>query len=151
MVIHFPIALLLAGFLAELISLISKKESFRQAALFLLVLGAAGAVAAYFSGEAAGEGIEEGPLQAPMELHEQAATITMWLAVIAAGFRILLAVFRYDRGWSKWLGLLIFAGAIGAVTVTGYYGGQLVYKHGAGVEIGLPDFNTPALRETDDD
>jgi uncharacterized membrane protein len=142
MVIHFPIALILVGFLSEIIALLSKKEFFSNAAFYLLLLGAIGATVAYFSGSYAGEGIEEGPLAAPMELHEQAATITLWLAIITALFRSAIFYFKYNRTWTKWIGILLFVALSGAVARTGYLGGQLVYSHGAGVELGLPDFKT---------
>jgi len=32
---------------------------------------------------------------------------------------------------------------VSAILRTGYLGGQLVYKHGAGVELALPDFSNP--------
>lgn len=62
MAIHFPIALLCIGFLSAVISLFFRKDFFSQAAFYLLVLGALGSIAAYLSGNAAGEGIEEGAL-----------------------------------------------------------------------------------------
>jgi uncharacterized membrane protein len=146
MVIHFPIALLMVGFLSEIIGLLVKKEFFSTAAFYLLLLGALGATVAYLSGSYAGEGIEDGPLKNPMELHEQAATITLWLAIITALFRSVLLFFKYNHNWSKWVGILLFLAVVGAVARTGYLGGQLVYSHGAGVELALPDFN-----ETSDD
>ena len=60
MIVHFPIALLFVGFLFDLLSLATKKPSFKTAALYLLVLGAIGAVAAYLSGNAAGDGMDDG-------------------------------------------------------------------------------------------
>jgi len=141
MVIHFPIALLMAGFLSEVIALITKKEFFNSAAFYLLLLGALGASVAYLSGSYAGEGIEEGPLREPMELHEQAAAITLWLSIIAAFFRVALYYFKYNRPWSKWAGFVLFLVLTAAVARTGYLGGQLVYNHGAGVQLALPDFN----------
>ena len=143
MIIHFPIALLMAGFLSEVIALFIKKEFFSQAAFYLLILGALGATAAYFTGGYAGEGIEEGPLKIPMELHEQAATFTLIFAIITGLFRIVIYYYRYNRNWAKWLGILLFTVLVGLVARTGYLGGQLVYSHGAGVELALPDFNNP--------
>ena len=78
MAIHFPIALLCIGFLSAVISLFFRRDFFSQAAFYLLVLGALGSIAAYLSGNAAGEGIEEGALGKAVELHEQAATISLW-------------------------------------------------------------------------
>ncbi|MDF1549340.1 MAG: DUF2231 domain-containing protein [Bacteroidales bacterium] len=141
MVIHFPIALLMAGFLSELIALFSKKEFFKNAAFYLLILGALGAIVAYLSGSYAGEGIEEGPLKIPVELHEQAANITLWLAIITALFRIGIYFFKVNRSWTKWVSIILFAAVVGAIARTGYLGGELVYSHGAGVQLALPDFN----------
>ncbi|MBW8325380.1 MAG: DUF2231 domain-containing protein [Prolixibacteraceae bacterium] len=142
MIIHFPIALLMAGFLSEIIALFSKKEFFSNVAFYLLFLGALGASAAYVSGSYAGEGIEDGPLKNPVELHEQAATVTLWLAIFTALFRAVIFYFKYNRSWVKWVGILLFAALVGSVAITGYLGGQLVYNHGAGVQMALPDFNT---------
>lgn len=141
MIIHFPIALLMVGFLSEIIALFSKKEFFSNAAFYLLLLGALGASSAYLTGSYAGEGIEEGPLKAPMELHEQAATIALWLSIVTALFRVVLFYFKFNRTWTKWLGIILFLALAGAVGRTGYLGGQLVYSHGAGVELTFPDFN----------
>lgn len=140
MIIHFPIALLMAGFLSEVIALFIKKEFFSQAAFYLLILGALGATAAYLTGGYAGEGIEEGPLKNPMELHEEAAAITLWLAIITALFRAVIFYFKYNRFWVKWVGIILFTALVGSVARTGYLGGQLVYSHGAGVQLALPDF-----------
>lgn len=141
MIIHFPIALLMAGFLSEIIAFFFKKEFFSQAAFYLLILGALGASAAYLTGSFAGEGIEEGPLKNPMELHDQAATFTLLLAIITALFRIVVFYFKYNRSWVKWVGILLFTALVGSVARTGFLGGQLVYSHGAGVQLVLPDFN----------
>lgn len=140
MVIHFPIALLMAGFFSEILGLVTKKEFFKNVAVFLLLLGALGAIAAYISGNLAGDGIEEGPLKKPLELHELAATVTLWLAVITAVLRVVVFYFKYNRQWIKWSFVILFTALAGSVATTGYLGGQLVYKHAAGVELALPDF-----------
>lgn len=59
MVVHFPIALLMAGFLSEVIAFFYKKMFFRQAAFYLLLLGALGTIVSYLAGNAAGEGIKK--------------------------------------------------------------------------------------------
>ena len=143
MVIHFPIALLMTGFLAEGISFFYKKEFFTQAAFYLLVLGTLGTVVAYLAGNNAGEGMEEGPLKKVMDLHEQAATIALWLTAITAVFYSIIYFFKYNSKWIKAAGFILFAVVIASIARTGYLGGQLVYKHGAGVELALPDFTNP--------
>ncbi len=143
MLIHFPIALLIIGFLSELIGLVFKnKPFFSQSAFYLLLLGTFGTIGSYLSGDAAGEGIEEGALGKALELHEQAATITLWLAILTAIVYIGIYVFKYSKPWAKIVSVLLFAAVIGALARTGYLGGELVYKHGAGVQLELPDFSS---------
>lgn len=143
MAVHFPIALLMAGFLSEILSLITKKKFFADAAFYLLMLGTIGATIAYFAGRSAGEGMEEGELAKAMELHEQAANIAFILTLVTAGFYLLQYFKKLSQGWVKYVATLLFAITVGAIARTAYLGGELVYKHGAGVEIGLPDFSKP--------
>jgi uncharacterized membrane protein len=140
MLIHFPIALIIAGFSTELITIFSKKEFFKNASFYLLMLGALGAIAAYISGSYAGDGMTDGILQEPLELHEEAATITLWLAIITAIGRAAMHYFKYHKAWAKWSSFILFTALVGSVARTGYLGGELVFKHGAGIELALPDF-----------
>ena len=57
MAVHFPIALLVIGFFAELFSLFMQKPFLRKAALCLLITGTVGTIVSYLAGNAAGEGI----------------------------------------------------------------------------------------------
>jgi len=50
MIIHFPIALLMAGFFSEVIALFSKKEFFSNATFYLLLIGVFGSTPAYLTG-----------------------------------------------------------------------------------------------------
>jgi uncharacterized membrane protein len=140
MVIHFPIALLIIGFLSEIIGVFIKKSFFSQAAFYLLLIGTLGTITSYLSGNAAGEGIEEGALGKAIELHEQAATIALWLTIVTALVYLAIYFLNFSKKWSHIASILLFAATIGAIASTGYLGGQLVYKHGAGVELELPDF-----------
>ena len=145
MAVHFPIALLMVGFLSEVIAFFYNKTFFRQAAFYLLLLGTLGTIASYLAGKAAGEGIEEGPLEKAMELHEQAATISLWLTIVTAAVYLGIFIFKYKKSWARIASVILFAGVIGAIARTGYLGGQLVYKHGAGVQLALPDFSNPGI------
>lgn len=140
MVIHFPIALLMAGFLSELIALFSKRQFFKNASLYLIVLGALGAIVAFISGSYAGDGMTDGLLQKPIGMHEEAAIVTLWLAIITVLFKATIYVLHYERAWAKWTSFILFALLIGSVARTGFLGGELVFKHGAGIELVLPDF-----------
>jgi uncharacterized membrane protein len=144
MLVHFPIALLIVGFLSQLVAVFFRKPFFSSVAFYLLLLGTAGTVASYLAGSAAGEGMEEGLLGKAMSVHEQAATIALWLTVLTAAVYLVFYFFKYSKTWAKMLGIILFAGAITAIVRTGYLGGQLVYKHGAGVQLALPDFSNSA-------
>jgi uncharacterized membrane protein len=108
MVIHFPIALLIAGFLSEIIALFMKKPFFRDTSFYMLLLGALGAIVAYASGSYAGDGMTDGILQEPMELHENAALVTLWLAIITALSRAAMHYFNYHSRFISNLSLFKF-------------------------------------------
>ena len=141
MVVHFPIALLMVGFLSEWISIYFNKDVFRQFAFYLLILGTLGTIVSYLAGRAAGEGMDEGALNTAMELHEQAATISLWLTFTTSLVYVGIYKLNYNKAWLRIVGLLLFTSVIGSIARTGYLGGQLVYRHGAGVELVLPDFS----------
>lgn len=139
MVIHFPIALLIIGFISELLGHLIKKPFFNQAAFYLLILGTFGTIIAYLSGDAAGEGMEEGTLGKAIGMHQEAAIITLWLAILTTLVYAAIRFFKIQNKWFKLISVVLFAALVGAVSRTAYLGGQLVYKHGAGVELGLSD------------
>jgi uncharacterized membrane protein len=140
MIVHFPIALLIIGFIADLAGLISKREFFSKMGFYLLVLGTLGVVAAYFSGNFAGEGVEEaGSLEQALETHEHAAQLTLWLMLGAALVRIALVWMKKYKGVIKYAAFAVFFAGVLSVARTGYYGGELVYKHAAGVQFNLGD------------
>jgi uncharacterized membrane protein len=145
MVVHFPIALLLVGFLAETVGLLTKKEFFSTAGFYLLLLGATGVAVAYLSGEKAGDGITEvGALKLALETHEGAADLTLWLAGIAAVVRIAVVFLKKYAGMYKAITYVLFLCAALSVVRTGFYGGELVYKHAAGVQLNIGFDSLPA-------
>jgi len=157
MIVHFPIALLIVGFLAEVVGLVLKKEFFTTAAFYLLVLGTLGVVAAFISGDIAGDGVSEtGQLKNALETHEHAAQLTLWLMVGTAIVRIALVWMKKFNGVLRYAAFILFLAGVLSVARTGYYGGELVYKHAAGVQFnfGLDqntnDANTTAADDDDD-
>ncbi len=138
MIIHFPIALLFVGFLADAIGLTLKKDFFIKAGFYLLILGTLGVVAAYLSGNFAGEGVTEvGALKQALETHEDAATLTLWLMIGASLVRVAMVLLKKYAGIYRWVALLIFFLGVASIARTGFYGGELVYKHAAGVQFDL--------------
>ncbi len=145
MVVHFPIALLIVGFAFDIVSLFVRKEFFLKAGLYLLILGAAGAVAAFISGNLAGEGVAEGgSLQQAIGRHEEAATLTLWILGAAVVVRLASIVFRKFESSLRWLGVILFLAGALSVSRTAHLGGQLVYNHAAGVQL---KFDMNALEE----
>lgn len=138
MIVHFPIALIIVGFLSDLVGLVTKRDFFSQAGLYMFILGAVGVIAAFISGDQAGDGIvEAGALKQALEAHEEAATLAIWVVSIAAIFRLVLFLLKKFNGVLKMVSLVLGLLAVMAIARTGYYGGELVYKHAAGVQLDL--------------
>lgn len=152
MIVHFPIALLIVGFLFDLIGIFVKKEFYCKAGFYLLILGTLGVIAAYFSGDMAGDGISEvGALKQALETHESAAMLSLWIMVIASVVRIGTVAFKKYSGAYKWIALALFLIGVLSIARTGYYGGELVFKHAAGVQFNLGmDFNSDNNLEDED-
>lgn len=150
MIVHFPIALLIVGFLSEVVGLVLKKEFFTKAAFYLLILGTLGVVSAYITGDIAGDGVSEtGQLKNALATHEHAAQLTLWLMVGAAVVRIVLVWMKKFDGVFKYAAFVLFLAGVLSVARTGYYGGELVYKHAAGVQFNFGlDQNTNGSNTT---
>ncbi|MGB8492064.1 MAG: DUF2231 domain-containing protein, partial [Bacteroidales bacterium] len=128
MVVHFPVALILAGFLAEVAYLIFKKDAFSVAGFWLLVLGAISACAAYLTGKFF-TGDMSGAAGEIKGNHELFATITLVISVATAGFRIYLKYARKGDTRLRWVAFGFYAVAAIAVSITGFFGGVLVYNY----------------------
>ncbi len=145
-VVHFPIALFLTGFALDVIGHLLQRETLKQAGLILVVLGALGALAAMLTGQFAEESVEERLSSAGervLETHEDLGKLTAYLLLAIAAVRLILMT-TWLRGW-RWaagiaLGIYLIMGVVGvgALTATGYYGGELVYRYGAGVQLSQP-------------
>lgn len=138
MIVHFPIALLIVGFISDLISIFFKNSFFAKAGLFLLIFGTLGVVAAYITGNIEGDGLTEtGPLKNAIEFHQDAALISLWIMVTTSVVRIAFIMMKKYEGAFKYLALFLFFIGVLSIARTGYYGGELVFKHAAGVQFNL--------------
>ncbi len=136
MIVHFPVALIIIGFIFDIAGITAKKEFFHKAGFYLLLLGTAGVIAAYFSGEAAEEFVNEtGALETTLELHEEAALFTLWIVTAASLIRAGYVLIKKQLPVLKWISIVLFAVGAAFVARTGYYGGELVYTHAAGVQL----------------
>jgi uncharacterized membrane protein len=126
--VHFPIALLLVGFLFDVISLFFKKDKcLSKAGLYLMILGTLGAVAAYFTGEYFSIELT-GFAGEKKETHEIFAKITMFIMLAASAIRIFLVIKKKEESGFKWLVFVLFLIGCGFVAYTGFLGGKLVYE-----------------------
>ena len=132
--VHFPIALLFTSVLFDVIANWQKKDTLREGALWLLVLGLAGGVAATITGGWAEEAAEKaGIAESLMETHETLAFVTLGIfGVLLLGRLFLKNQFSAKTFTSYFLIALMGLGTLG---VTGYFGGELVYEYGAGVSV----------------
>jgi len=132
---HTPIALIIFSLLFELVGRFTDVDWWRKAAFAMLVIGVLGAGAAVLTGNASEEAAErQGVPEAPIEEHQEAGLLTLWLGVAAVLARALAARQGPARGAISALALVAHLLTAGAVGVAGYRGGHLVYEHGAGVK-----------------
>ncbi len=129
MLVHFPIALVVFGFLADLASVFFKKQSFLpKTGFFLLIIGTLAALAAVLTG-ALFTSEMSGEAGLVRETHEMFAWITLGLLVVTSALRIFLKIKKMDESGLKWFVLGLYGFATLSVMLTGFYGGNLVYNY----------------------
>ncbi len=137
MLVHFPIALLCAAVLLDLVAILARKQpGLRIGAVIVYVLGAVGALASYLTGKSAGDSfLLSGAVNTALTDHADWGTATMWFFVIYALVR--LGVLWWDREGKTaiWAPLLLIgAGGLFLVFETAEHGAQMVFRYGVGVQ-----------------
>lgn len=134
--VHFPIALLITGFLFKTIALFTSGITWNKAGSVLLILGTLGAWIAIYTGNLA-DGIVSRQICDPTVLkdHENAAYAVSWIFT-GASLVDLAALVKSIKVNKKILRIiamtLMFIGS-GLLIYTGHLGATLVYQQGAGV------------------
>jgi uncharacterized membrane protein len=129
MLVHFPIALVIFGFLAELASLFFKKEEWlSNAGFYLLVLGTITALSAWLTGTFFTSPMSDsaGEIKAR---HEFFAWLTLGSLITASVVSILIRSGKMENSNLKWFSFALYALAVVFVSITGFYGGTLVYNY----------------------
>lgn len=137
MVVHFPLALVLT---ATLLLWVARLWSGSRHAATLNVIGTwnlcLGTVAALFAlgtGLAAMIGLEVGAAaHVAISLHLRWAIFTSLMLVLLAVWR---GAGSAPEARPSWLFLIVLTVATASLTVTGYRGGENVYRHGVGVHV----------------
>jgi uncharacterized membrane protein len=141
MLVHFPLALLPVAVSAQAITVAKGQSLFErsctaQAVFWLLVLAAAGAIAAAIFGDQALDiARETGVPMAQMEGHEELGMLSAWLIV---GMAALNGFFYRKQSTSRPLSLAVLFGGTALlilVFTTAWFGGQLVYELGINVRV----------------
>ncbi|MBN2891187.1 MAG: DUF2231 domain-containing protein [Bacteroidales bacterium] len=129
MVAHFPVALIIVGFLFEIFSLFFKKEAcLSKTGFYLLEIGALSVVVTYLSGVIFTEELT-GPAHEVMETHELFALLTMITMVVNALFRLWLIYKKKEETNLKWFAFSLYAISTVLVGITGFFGGTLAYNY----------------------
>ncbi len=128
MIVHFPVALIFIGFIAEVLSLFFKSEKcLSKTGFYLMILGTVAAIAAWVSGQLFTSHPFDSGFMRLFEKHEKGALITMIVMVIGLIFRIWLVARKKESPMLKWIAFgFYFLGFI-AVSLTGFVGGKMVY------------------------
>ena len=129
MMVHFPIALILTGFLTEVLSWFIKKEAWLpKASLILLILGTLGAIAGYLTGEFFTNDLS-GEAGKVKELHELFGKLTMGMMILVTLVKLFLLWSKREDISLRLLVLVLYAIGAGMVAYTGFLGGTLVINY----------------------
>lgn len=129
MLVHFPIALIVFGFIADTVLILFRKEAgLSKFGFYLLIFGTLSAIATLLSGalftaemtDAAG---------VVKDTHELFAWITVGSLVVLSAFRIFLKTQNKETTNLKWIAFALYGLAAISVSITGFYGGTLVYNY----------------------
>lgn len=138
-VVHFPIVLLFLGAPLAVVAVFVRSWNLPVLAAVVLALGAGGALVATWTGgqaaELAGE-LKDGAEEA-LDEHEEWGERARNAGIVAALLAITSAAFSRKPVAARALGAAAALAAVAAafsVAQAGHYGGQVVYKHGVGVD-----------------
>jgi uncharacterized membrane protein len=135
-VVHFPIALLVTAAALDVLSWVMGRHRWlRSVATSLFVLGTAGTVVAYLTGQAAEQSVWlPGMAHAVVGAHGTWARRTVWFFAAMTLCRLIaLRLSRHEPG-PVLVATLVLAGMVGVGLLyeTGDRGAQLVFQYGVG-------------------
>ncbi len=137
LIVHFPIAILFAAVLVDLLALILKRRgNLGNFATYLFAFGAVAAFITFLTGKKAGDSVDI-PALANQTLNEH-SDLALWTVLffgIYALIRLILALRNVQVGAKISVPLfLIGAGGLYLLFETGEHGAELVFKYGVGVQ-----------------
>jgi uncharacterized membrane protein len=130
---HFPIALLSISALCELAALFLKRDELSRVGWWTQLFGTIGLAAAALTGILAGDSVRIPEKAKPyFAVHQEIAFIAVAVFALLLFWRIASRTKRPPG--HETLFLLLFAGGILAVWAGAWYGGEMVYRFGTGVQ-----------------
>jgi len=136
MLVHFPIAIFITGWLLDFVRLLLNKEWLHRSVTILYVLAAIFASITYLTGKQAID-IVSVPMRAELTAshHSDWGMYTLIYFGLYAGVRLFLFWKKLDRKRAVAI-MLVCGGLAGAavITKTADLGGKLVYKYGVGIQ-----------------
>jgi uncharacterized membrane protein len=135
-IVHFPISLFFLGVLLDFLFLISRKKELKNVAMTFLGLGAVFVIGAYFTGQSAADTVFI-PADAQLAVNEHAdwalRTIVLILIYVSGRF---IADLKFPGPNIVVTVLAVVFGALCFFSLyeTAEHGGQLVFRHGVGVQ-----------------
>ncbi|WP_116125311.1 DUF2231 domain-containing protein [Lewinella sp. IMCC34183] len=133
LVVHVPIMMLVLAVVTQLASFFVWKKQLDWVTFLML---AGGVVGAFLAGEVFHphtKGLTDAAQQT-MKLHDTWADYTIWSSVVALVLKGLSLFVLAGKRWLEIVTTLVLAFSAVAVSITGHYGGTLVYIHGVGVQ-----------------
>ena len=129
MLVHFPIALVIFGFLAEIAFLYFKKEvSLSKMGYYLLIIGTLSAIVAWLTGNFFTSELE-GAVGKIKDTHELFASMTLGLLIVTSIFRSILLILKNNNSALNFLSIGMYGLAVITLSITGYLGGSMVYNY----------------------
>lgn len=132
LLVHFPIALLLASVALDWAGLIWKGKGFDRAGWHTLLLGLVATVLTLITGLLAARDVPAGsPALATLNTHRALGIATLVVFALQAACHV-RSKGVYSSG-KRALHTLVQIGGVALIVAVGYLGGELVYSYGVGV------------------
>jgi uncharacterized membrane protein len=163
--IHYPLAMLIAGVMIELFSFMWPRSGFRVAGRWMILLGALSAVVAAYSGIYALRDIarveEDMPwlrfkIDSPV-FSDHKVWMTLWnhalyqsIGAVASSLVVVVWLGCSDRNRERlrWPLLIVLLWTVAVIVRAAWFGGEAVYRHGVAVEKVYPQLVTKEVPST---
>jgi uncharacterized membrane protein len=133
MTVHFPIAVILIGFVIDLASIFVRKDTcLPKMGYYLQIFGMIAAIAAFGTGYYLTSPMQ-GEAGIMRDEHKLFATLTLVCIILSTMLRVLLNYLKKEGSWIRWISLGFYLMAFIFVIYTGYLGGHLMMDYMMGL------------------